>query len=71
MSYKLTSLYGIAHGHAVALCMPFAWETLIERGDNTARKRLCEVASLMTGDEGGHPQRPALPSSGTCSTPST
>lgn len=28
MSYKLTSLYGIAHGHAVALCMPYVWEYL-------------------------------------------
>ena len=25
MSYKLTSLYNIAHGHAVALCMPKVW----------------------------------------------
>lgn len=27
MSYKLTSLYGIAHGHAVALCLPEVWKT--------------------------------------------
>lgn len=26
MSYKLTSLFNIAHGHAVALCLPFVWE---------------------------------------------
>lgn len=52
MSYTLTSLCGIAHGHAVALCMPFAWETLIERGDGVVRERLSEVAALMTGDEG-------------------
>ena len=26
MSYKLTSLYGIAHGHAVALCLPLVWK---------------------------------------------
>ena len=25
MSYKLTSLYGIPHGHAVALCLPEVW----------------------------------------------
>jgi len=25
LSYKLTSLYGIAHGHAVALCLPHVW----------------------------------------------
>ena len=29
MSYKLTSLYGIAHGHAVALCLPYVWEYMI------------------------------------------
>ena len=25
MSYKLTSLYGIPHGHAVGLCLPQVW----------------------------------------------
>lgn len=25
-SYKLTSLYGISHGHAVAICLPLIWE---------------------------------------------
>lgn len=50
MSYKLTSLYGIPHGHAVALCMPFAWETLKERGDETPQERLREVDELMGGD---------------------
>ena len=25
MSYKLTSLYNIPHGHAVALCLPKVW----------------------------------------------
>lgn len=28
MSYQLSSLYGIAHGHAVALCLPYVWEFL-------------------------------------------
>lgn len=26
MSYKLTSLYGLPHGHAVAICLPEVWE---------------------------------------------
>ena len=30
MSYKLTSLYGIPHGHAVAVCLPLVWEKLID-----------------------------------------
>lgn len=31
LSYKLTSLYSIAHGHAVALCLPYTWQILKER----------------------------------------
>jgi len=30
MSYRLSTLYGIAHGHAVALCLPHVWMHLIE-----------------------------------------
>ena len=33
MSYKLTSLYEIAHGHAVALCLPPVWEYMIKNSD--------------------------------------
>lgn len=29
MSYKLTSLYGLPHGHAVALCLPLVWEHML------------------------------------------
>lgn len=29
MSYKLSSLYGIPHGHAVAVCLPYTWEMLL------------------------------------------
>ena len=31
MSYKLTSLYGIAHGHSVALCLPRVWKIMCEQ----------------------------------------
>lgn len=30
MSYKLTSLYHIPHGHAVALCLPEVWQHMLE-----------------------------------------
>lgn len=30
MSYKLTSLYGISHGHAVGLCLPQVWSEMAE-----------------------------------------
>lgn len=33
MSYKLTSLYGISHGHAVALCVSKLWPYMIEHID--------------------------------------
>ena len=32
MSYTLTTRFGIAHGHAVALCLPIVWEHLINNG---------------------------------------
>lgn len=33
MSYKLTSLYAIPHGHAVALCLPEVWEYMLVNPD--------------------------------------
>ena len=33
MSYKITSLYGLPHGHAVALCLPEIWEYMISNMD--------------------------------------
>lgn len=30
MSYKLTSMYGLPHGHAVALCLPEVWMYMLE-----------------------------------------
>lgn len=51
MSYKITSLYGLAHGHAVALCMPYAWRTLLERGTGTTKELLAQIDALVTGDE--------------------
>lgn len=50
MSYKLTSLYGFAHGHAVALCLPFTWKLLLEEGDASVQARLSEIDALMTDD---------------------
>ena len=32
MSYKLSTIFGIAHGHAVAVCLPYVWRHLIECG---------------------------------------
>jgi len=35
MSYKITSLYGIPHGQAVAICLPGVWKYLLENYENT------------------------------------
>ena len=56
MSYKLTSLYGIPHGHAVAMCMPHCWRALLDRGDSGLQGRLAEIAALMTGDAQAEPE---------------
>ena len=39
MSYKLTSLYGIPHGIAVALCLPGVWEYMVDNFDRCKDKR--------------------------------
>lgn len=39
MSYKITSLYGISHGHAVALTLPHIWEYMINNMDKCVDPR--------------------------------
>lgn len=39
MSYKMTSLYGLPHGHAVAICLPFVWETMINNPNDCIDSR--------------------------------
>ncbi len=39
MSYKITSLYHIAHGHAVALCLPGVWKILLDRMQNASKEQ--------------------------------
>ena len=39
MSYKLTSMYGIPHGHAVALCLPEVWQYMLEHSENCTDPR--------------------------------
>lgn len=38
-SYKLTSLYGIPHGHAVAICLPSIWNYMIHNINKCIDKR--------------------------------
>lgn len=39
MSYKITSLYKLPHGHAVAVCLPEVWKYMIEHIENCVDKR--------------------------------
>lgn len=58
MCYKLTSMYGIAHGHAAALCVNKLWPYMIEntekcidgRGVEYLDKVFCEIADAMGCD---------------------
>lgn len=39
MSYKITSLYGLPHGHAVAVCLPEIWEYMLANRDKCIDSR--------------------------------
>ena len=55
MSYKLTSLYGLPHGHAVALVLPATWNFLMTRGSDVDHERLTEIACLLTAEPSAKP----------------
>ena len=38
-SYKITSMYGLPHGHAVAVCLPVIWEYMLENMDKCIEQR--------------------------------
>lgn len=58
MSYKITTMFGIPHGHAVAICMRYVWENLINnvnkcidtRGEEYLRRTLDSIHSLIRLD---------------------
>lgn len=58
MSYKLTSLYGLSHGHAVALCLPYVLDFMINnydkvidsRGSEYLENTLIELSNLFGVD---------------------
>ena len=47
MSYKLTTFYGLPHGHAVALCLPRVWEYMLTCVDASLTAVLDEIAACM------------------------
>lgn len=45
MSYKITSLYGLPHGHAVAVCLPHIWKYMLGHLDMSIDSRGQEYLS--------------------------
>lgn len=64
MSYKLTSLYGLPHGHSAALCLPHLWrhmrghlERCVDpRGAEHLLRIFTELAEAMSCPEGRLPE---------------
>lgn len=51
MSYKLTSTYGIAHGHAAAVCLAEVWEQLLSHCEQAnIKESLQKIANAMGCD---------------------
>lgn len=57
MSYKLTSMYGLPHGHAAAVCLPGVWRFMAghldqssdPRGADYVRKILLSLSAMFGG----------------------
>ena len=55
MCYKLTSLYGLPHGHSVALCLPYLWSYMLmhmedcidPRGADHVQRAFEEIARAL------------------------
>lgn len=56
MCYMLTSLYGLRHGHAAAVCLPAAWAHLLAVGEEALQTRLADLAALVSGKRGAAPE---------------
>ena len=52
MSYKITSMYRLPHGHAVAVCLPEVWTKMMDCNPSQELKSIFkEIASVMGYDE--------------------
>ena len=47
MSYKLGSLFGLPHGHAVAVCLPEIWEYMLPRANGALQATFADIAAAM------------------------
>ena len=50
-SYILTSRFGLPHGHALSLLLPYFMELNLEGLDNNDREYIREILDIKTGDE--------------------
>ena len=50
MSYKMTSMYGISHGHAVALSLPVVWRFMLENLNQSEQKDQLEAVFIEIAD---------------------
>ncbi|MGP1392376.1 MAG: phosphonoacetaldehyde reductase [Candidatus Cryptobacteroides sp.] len=45
MSYKITSMYNLPHGHSVAVCLPYIWDYMIANIQKCIDTRGCDYLS--------------------------
>ena len=50
MSYKITSMYGLPHGHAVAVCLPEVWQYMVEHPKECVDPRGAEYLNGIFAD---------------------
>lgn len=64
MSYKITSLYKLPHGHAVAVCLPVIWKYMIGHFDHCIDSRgtdyLMEIFKDISASMGCHTPEEAI-----------
>jgi len=60
MSYKLSSKFEIAHGHAVAVCLPYVWQHLISECKNTNQSHIKKTLNEISGAMGLKEAKDAL-----------
>lgn len=48
MSYKLTSLYGIPHGHAVGICLPEVWKYMLKQTEKSNTSELDKLRQVFS-----------------------
>ena len=53
MSYKITSMYKISHGHAVAICLPYVYDYMINNMDKLIDKRGLEYFKKVVSEISG------------------